>query len=424
MQKPPAHDRILILADDLTGTLDAVAALVTEGMRPRILFSPNEGERLPTDAVSLAINTRSRHIPPEQARTRIRQLTQAGLAAGYTIVFKKTDSTLRGNVGPELAGVLDAAPQGTPLIFSPAFPEAGRTLEQGIMRLHGIEIARSSVASDPLAPVTESVVRKILGTALAESANHTARLPKPSDSQWHASLGEGCHTVDGKSAEDLLAVAKALTGSDRRPLLLAGSAGLGKHLPLIGHLPEPTLKPGLPAGPALILQGSITPRSLAQAARFRSKGTLAIEVGPDWLWSEPRQRTRIENPWWMQIGAAFDQGESVLLHTTSLGIGPAAAGDFQRWNRTPADFSREAPDALGTIGRRILELTGYRTLVLAGGETSQAALDKLGCAEGTAGGEVEIGVNRMQVQAFGRTLEILTKSGGMGSESLYEHFLK
>jgi uncharacterized protein YgbK (DUF1537 family) len=75
------------------------------------------------------------------------------------------------------------------------------------------------------------------------------------------------------------------------------------------------------------------------------------------------------------------------------------------------------------MGRRILELTGSRTLVLGGGETSQAAIEALGAPHGRALGEVSIGVNRLAIDALGRPFDVVTKSGGMGPDDLYEHFL-
>jgi uncharacterized protein YgbK (DUF1537 family) len=111
------------------------------------------------------------------------------------------------------------------------------------------------------------------------------------------------------------------------------------------------------------------------------------------------------------------------VHTSSLGLGTGGGADFAAWGRTAADYAREAPFAIARFGRRILELTGYRVLVLGGGETSQATIEALDVTHGTALGEVFIGVNRLAFDALGRSLDVVTKSGGMGPEDLYEHFL-
>jgi uncharacterized protein YgbK (DUF1537 family) len=113
----------------------------------------------------------------------------------------------------------------------------------------------------------------------------------------------------------------------------------------------------------------------------------------------------------------------VLVHTSSLGLGTGGSDDFAAWGRSAADYAREAPFAIARLGRRILELTGYRVLVLGGGETSQATIEALDVTHGNALGEVFIGVNRLTINALGRSLELVTKSGGLGPENLYEHYL-
>ena len=421
---PRTKDRVLIIADDLTGTLDAVASLVHGGHPPFVGFSPEAFSSAPSDASCLAINTNTRHLPPPDARRIVADLSRRALASGVTVLFKKTDSTLRGNIAAELAGLADAGPPAGPLIFAPAFPEAGRTVRGGVLRVDGVEVSRSAFASDPRAPALESFVPALLASAFPASAHRLAPSPTASDDAgWVDSLASGCNIFDADTPADLDQLARALASSPRRPLFLAGSAGLGKRLPLIaGDFLRPSA-PTLPAGPALLLHGSVTPRSLGQIARFRAGEGLCIELTPEWLWAEPGERSAFESPWWLRIGYAYSEGKSVLVHTTAPVPASYEPDPFAPWGRTAADYAREAPFAIARMGRRILELTGYRVLVLGGGETSQAAIEALGATHGRALGEVSIGVNRLGIDALDRSLDVVTKSGGMGPEDLYEHFL-
>jgi uncharacterized protein YgbK (DUF1537 family) len=412
----------MIIADDLTGTLDAVASLVDGGGLPFVGFSPAAFAEAPPEATCLAINTNTRHHPPEVARRVVAELSRRALASGVTVLFKKTDSTLRGNIAAEIAGLADAAPATHPVLFAPAFPEAGRTVRGGILRVDGVEVSRSAFASDPRAPARESSVPALLAPVFPSSARLSAA-PATAEAGWVEGLASGCHIFDAETPADLDQLARALAASPRRPLFLAGAAGLGKRLPLIaGHALSPRT-PVLPEGPALLLHGSVTPRSLEQVSRFRAGEGLCIELTPEWLWAEPGERAAFEKPWWLKIGYAFSEGKSVLVHTTAPAPAASDADPFAPWGRGAADYAREAPFAIARLGRRILELTGYRTVVLGGGETSQAAIESLGVSHGGALGEVSIGVNRLAINALGRPFDIVTKSGGMGPEDLYEHFL-
>ncbi len=422
----PSPDRLLIIADDLTGTMDAIASFAGTSPAPFIGFNPASIQHAPADAACIAINTNTRHVSPAEAKRVVRDLAKWGLDHGLTVLFKKTDSTLRGNIAAELAGLYEATNTPNPtLIFAPAFPEAGRTVQAGHLSLDGVPIHKTSLARDPRSPVQNSSVIAMLATSLPGDRHHLTSVPVVADLSWFSQLAPGCHVLDAETPADMAHIAATLRTVHHRPLLLAGSAGLGKHLPSIIGRPQSPSAPSatLPPGPALILHGSVTPRSLVQVARFKGHEALSIELGPDWLWASPEKRSVIENRWWLHIGGAFAENKSVLVHTSSLGLGTGGSEDFAAWGRSAADYAREAPFAIARLGRRILELTGYRVLVLGGGETSQATIEALDVTHGNALGEVFIGVNRLTINALGRSLELVTKSGGLGPENLYEHYL-
>ena len=125
--------RVLLLADDLTGACDAAVHFAVRGLRTSAAVSL---ECAGGDMAVLAINLESRHLE----RAEIERLMERAAAllplAPQTVIFKKIDSTLRGNAGIETAEAMrafgcDAA------VFTPALPALGRTVENGILRIHG-----------------------------------------------------------------------------------------------------------------------------------------------------------------------------------------------------------------------------------------------------------------------------------------------
>src|SRR5690349_10157375 len=96
----------LVIADDLTGANDAGVQLALAGVRS-IVFADCPVNRLPRDYPAVVINTESRHLAPSEAAQRVRRVAALGKQEGVQYFFKKTDSTLRGNIGAELEALLE-----------------------------------------------------------------------------------------------------------------------------------------------------------------------------------------------------------------------------------------------------------------------------------------------------------------------------
>lgn len=87
----------------------------------------------------LAFDADSRRLAPAVAAARHRALLEASHGTGIGL-FKKIDSTLRGQPAAELAEtvrVLQERGRGALSVVAPAFPATGRTTEGGCIRLNG-----------------------------------------------------------------------------------------------------------------------------------------------------------------------------------------------------------------------------------------------------------------------------------------------
>ncbi|MBW7460650.1 four-carbon acid sugar kinase family protein, partial [Paenibacillus sepulcri] len=117
-----------MIADDLTGANDSGVQLAASGYSASVLFRLDEEAPGSVDAVVL--NTDSRADSPQTAYAKVRNAADyvSRLSAG--IVYKKLDSTLRGNIGAELDAVYDAFKPDF-IVLAPAYPGNGRTTENG-----------------------------------------------------------------------------------------------------------------------------------------------------------------------------------------------------------------------------------------------------------------------------------------------------
>ena len=159
--------QVAIIADDLTGALDAaapfagVAGGVVVATRPETL-----GAALAGCSGVVSVSTRSREVHPEEAQRRVAAVL-AELPKGIRL-FKKIDSRLKGNVASELEAFGDRQ-----IIVAPAIPEFGRIVRNGHLEGFGIDGAMPvsealGAASDRAAipdTVTASDMREVLRLA-------------------------------------------------------------------------------------------------------------------------------------------------------------------------------------------------------------------------------------------------------------------
>jgi uncharacterized protein YgbK (DUF1537 family) len=210
---PTTNLECLLIADDLTGACDAAVHFARRGYRTQVHLD-SHGE----ETSVLAISTESRDLNAAELRQVMRGLAQRLPIAQARILFKKIDSTLRGNVGAEIAAAL-AAFGCEAAVITPAFPAMGRTVEGGYLRVgvaEAIDLA-ARLGLDTCAHVQPGMV-----FAAIES-------------------GTRFISVDAACDHDLDAIALAGLESGRR-ILWAGSAGLASAL-------ARTLPWGGPPGP-------------------------------------------------------------------------------------------------------------------------------------------------------------------------------
>lgn len=157
--------QVLVVADDLTGANATGARFARTGMRVATV-TPEHVSRVAGDYDVVVANLDSRHVPGEQAADLVTDVVEAVWPVG--LVVKRTDSTLRGNIGAELEAAYDAVRERVPagtrvrVLFSPAFPSSGRVTEDGSQLLNGVPLEHTELAADPLCPMTTSVVADIL----------------------------------------------------------------------------------------------------------------------------------------------------------------------------------------------------------------------------------------------------------------------
>ena len=101
---------LLVLADDFTGSLDTGVQFAKQSV-PTLVSTRIEvlDQGVDEEISAVVLDLETRHLSPTEAAVRVRRAVQLAQRKGVESFYKKTDSTLRGNIGSELAALLDAA---------------------------------------------------------------------------------------------------------------------------------------------------------------------------------------------------------------------------------------------------------------------------------------------------------------------------
>ncbi len=156
---------LAIVADDLTGALDAAAPFASDTTRVVVATRPEAlSEAVSSGADVVAVSTRSREISADKAKATVKAVL-ADLPPGMRIV-KKIDSRLKGNVAAELEAFGEK-----PLVVLPALPGFGRIVRNGKVEGFGVDqpVPVSSVlgASSTRAQIPDTDSQAAIEAALA-----------------------------------------------------------------------------------------------------------------------------------------------------------------------------------------------------------------------------------------------------------------
>lgn len=153
--------RFAIIADDLTGSSDSGVQFARRGLISSVLFNIETMNLKKMNADVVVVDTDSRGLKKEEAYQRVTRAAEKIKTFSFDHLYKKVDSTLRGNIGAEVDAVLEIIPKDFAII-APAYPTIGRTTQNGEHYLNGKLIHETEISRDPKTPVLESNIEKLL----------------------------------------------------------------------------------------------------------------------------------------------------------------------------------------------------------------------------------------------------------------------
>ncbi|RAI44609.1 four-carbon acid sugar kinase family protein [Rhodoplanes roseus] len=400
----------LILADDLTGAADTAIAFARRGLETVVTW----GDGDVGDAPVVSVDADSRRLSAADAAARQTAVLAARGRPGQHL-YKKIDSTLRGQPAAETAALLAALRRnGRPTIafVAPAFPAMGRTTETG-----RVLVAGQRLEETPLWARDHTYESGYLPAVLKAAGLKSGVVPLDQllrgDGMVRgvitAAIAEGCDAVvcDAATEEDLaLAARAALPLADR--LLFVGTGGLAAALARQVAPADPP-PPAVPAvqGPVLVLVGSVAEASRAATETLSASGRVTPVLVPEAVLRNAAGAVTAGHELTARIGAALGEGD--VLVVTEFG---------------PDSDLRQG----GDVAKRLADLVAPATahlggIVATGGDTVCALLARIGVTGIRLLDEVEPGVP-LGVTVGSVALPIATKAGGFGTDATLLHCLE
>lgn len=411
--------RIGVVADDITGSNDIGVMLAKNGFRVTVLSledAPTPADFAEADV--LVINTGSRLDTAALAADKSARAAVFLRDNGCEMVYTKTCSVFRGNIGASFDAVQDALGVKTSMVVA-GFPRNGRTTVDGVHYLNGVPVSETNFANDPVTPLKFSRLSELIGQQSARPCRVFTHdwLDKEADvrrAHLEALKAEAAYVIfDVRNQEDLATVA-ALIRDERN---ICGASAVCEELPGAWHQVSPVelYHPDENHEGVLILAGSLTPQTTRQIAALENAGVAAHVLNPALLLSEADRAAAVKEAV-AYAAARLTKGEDVLVYAArdTAGVREKSA----RLGISDVEAGRCISLAFEAIARQVRTETGLTRYLVAGGETSDSVSRGLNVRTMHIWQEIEPGVPVMTARtAHGEELALVFKSGSFGSDA-------
>ncbi len=412
-------DHIVIIADDLTGAADT-GVQFCPFYDDTFLISYLQLSKVvaQTSRSAIALYTNSRALEMMTARKRLRAVARELTKLKPYWIYKKIDSCLRGNPGAETEVLMDELAYDVSFI-APAYPEMGRTTVNGTHLVYGIAVGQTEISRDPVTPVTESDLCRIIQSQCRYAVGHIPLAMLEGEAaalrdEIECQIRRGIRHIvfDATCRAHLDRIAHLVFSASNR-ILPVGSAGLAAAL---GRLlaPGPILKVhdrrSVEGGNHLLVcgtQSDVTRRQIKTLLEAFPYEEMALDPGI--LTDEYRKNDFLNS-------ASLVRSKLSANHIVVTINSPPQSPVFDRL-RYQQQAAQSMIEALERFMAVVLTGTRPGLLFLSGGDTADAVITCAGAKGIQILGEVVSGV--VQGTLSGGPLDglpVVTKAGAFGGD--------
>jgi 2-keto-3-deoxygluconate transporter len=420
------QEKLLIVTDDFTGANDTGVQFSKRNLKSMVITNKDFINKSLKECDVLVVDTESRSDDKDTAYKKTYELGKIAREKNIKYVYKKLDSTLRGNIGAEISGMMDSL-EIQHAIIVPALPSYERITKNGNVYVKGVLLAETEIANDPKTPVKDSYIPKIIAhqtdkkievidykVVLSGKQNLIQKV------QQHINNGVHMIVIDASEKNDLDIIASAIT-TLKEKVLFAGSSGLAEFLPKYFDFKKVTKS-------NVIIAGSVSEVTRKQIDYANDNlDVKIIDVEIEKLFSKERiqEKNRIIHI----IKESSLKGENIILRSAaSKDSVEKSFKEGQKHGMNMFKVSETIVSFLGDIARFIIQDVNINGILFTGGDTAIKAAQRLNISGTIIQDEILPGV------PFGHFVEeqykdiiIVSKAGGFGNnDAIFQvlNFLK
>jgi len=407
-------DKLLIVADDFTGANDTGVQFAKKKLRTIMLTGKEKIRTTLKNCDVLVVDTESRFDGGDTAYIKAREAGKTAEKEKIKYVYKKLDSTMRGNIGAEISGVMDSTGIGHAVVV-PAFPANGRITKDGNVYVKGVLLEETEFANDPKTPVKGSYIPEIISrqtdkkTALI-NYNDLRSGKEHLINKLKELMGEGARiiVIDVLDNDDLEMIASSVT-SFRDKILYAGSTGFAEYLPEY-------LFPGRIKKSNVVIAGSVSSITRWQIEYARKNlDVRVIDIDAEQLFKggSLKEKERV-----LEIIKDYSGvGQDFIIRTAPseesvskcFDLGRKSGLDRFKVSETTAVF-------LGELAKDIITDFSINGIMITGGDTAIKVATALNISGTIIKDEISPGIPWGHFLDRHKDIIVVSKAGGFGGE--------
>ncbi len=341
---------IAVIADDLTGAAEISGIGLRYGLSVKVVSSLNGNG----DCDLLIINADTRSVSLQKAKAITHTIMEQLLLLQPAFIFKKIDSVLRGHILAEIRIMMKMSSQKQAFIIA-GNPSLGRIVRDGLYFVHGLPVHHTGFAQDPEFPVSYYDVGSMLRAGGIRISILPVGGPLP--------LG-GITVGDVEKVEDFDMWAFIMQSHPE--ILLAGtSLFFAALLQSKGFTPQLLLQPEnvIPALPALYISGTAFSERVAAIRKLADDGGPVCYAPPD-LFGFKKPSLKSLQAWTNKTVEMLEKEGKAIMAFDNIILPENSIAAVLR--KTKAQ-----------VVQMIFEKTAIRELVIEGGATSAAILNRM-----------------------------------------------
>ena len=416
-----------IIADDLTGANDTGVQFTKKGYNTKVsIFNKQSTIIIPDNLDVFVVDTETRELKSKIAREKLRNILKKLNINKNDMIYKKVDSTLRGNVGDEIEEIMNILKKDI-CVFSPSFPSYQRITVGGYLIVDQKHLGVSEYCCYNSTQVENSFIPFLLKTQtnfpigqidLKDVVKGQKTILSKINKLYQK--GNKIIVIDSISEQHLADIFSSGLKFDGS-VLFSGSAGLANNFPNTYNKNE-DLKINIEnsKSPVIVVAGSRNSIMEDQINYLKDRVNFAeLKIDLEQIFSN---KDGILDNYSTKCIEAVKANRDLVIHTNAIYNEEKLINKklMLKYKLSFRELEIHIKTFLGELISKILKNNCVRNLFLTGGDIALGVCEELGIYDMDILDELLPGIPLAIANYENYKLNIITKAGGFGKkDTLY-----